>query len=101
LIKAADLSPFDMGRNRAPPRTGRRLTLAPTAIAVLKGLGAEFGAWPEVTIERGALVYGGRALPGVANGALFVLGTIAGVQGVVILYQRFPFRPSELLSRDA
>ena len=35
-----------------------------------------FGAWPEMTITRTALIYGGRVLPGVANGALFALGTI-------------------------
>ncbi len=49
-------------------------TVTPTAIALLKGLGAEFGAWPAMTIARTALVYGGRVLPGVANGALFALG---------------------------
>ena len=49
--------------------------MTPTAIALLTGLGAEFGAWPEMTIERTALVYGGRVLPGVANGALFALGS--------------------------
>lgn len=49
-------------------------TVTPTAIALLKGLGAEFGAWPEMTIARTALVYGGRVLPGVANGALFAIG---------------------------
>jgi pyridinium-3,5-bisthiocarboxylic acid mononucleotide nickel chelatase len=49
-------------------------TVTPTGIAVLKGLGAEFGAWPTMTIERTALVYGGRVLPGVANGAVFALG---------------------------
>jgi uncharacterized protein (DUF111 family) len=52
-------------------------TVTPTAIALLKGLGAQFGAWPEMTIELTALVYGGRILPGVANGALFALGTMA------------------------
>lgn len=56
-------------------------TVTPTAIALLKGLGAEFGPWPEMTIERTALVYGGRVLPGVANGALFALGTIVGARG--------------------
>jgi uncharacterized protein (DUF111 family) len=55
-------------------------TVTPTAIALLKGLGAQFGAWPEMTIELTALVYGGRVLPGVANGALFALGTIASAE---------------------
>jgi pyridinium-3,5-bisthiocarboxylic acid mononucleotide nickel chelatase len=49
-------------------------TVTPTAIALLHGLGAEFGGWPDIAIERTALIYGGRVLPGVANGALFALG---------------------------
>jgi uncharacterized protein (DUF111 family) len=49
-------------------------TVTPTAIALLKGLGAQFGAWPELTVTRTALIYGSRVLPGVANGALFALG---------------------------
>lgn len=56
-------------------------TITPTAIALLKGLGAEFGAWPEMTIARTALVYGGRVLPGVANGATFALGSIPTAAG--------------------
>lgn len=51
-------------------------TVTPTAIALLKGFNAQFGAWPEITIMRTALVYGGRVLPGVANGALFALGML-------------------------
>lgn len=50
-------------------------TVTPTAIALLKGFDARFGAWPEMTISRTALVYGGRVLPGVANGALFAMGS--------------------------
>jgi len=53
-------------------------TVTPTAIALLKGLGAVFGGWPEMTVARTALVYGGRVLPGVANGALFALGVRDG-----------------------
>lgn len=49
-------------------------TVTPTAIALLKAFGARFGAWPEMTIRQTALVYGGRVLPGVANGALFASG---------------------------
>jgi uncharacterized protein (DUF111 family) len=52
-------------------------TVTPTAIALLKGLGSEFGAWPEMTLVQTALVYGGRILPRVANGALFAIGTFA------------------------
>ena len=49
-------------------------TVTPTAIALLKGFGAQFGDWPEMTIRRQALVYGTRELPGVPNGAIFAWG---------------------------
>lgn len=49
-------------------------TVTPTAIALLRGLGARFGPWPSMTVARTALVFGSRILPGVANGALFALG---------------------------
>ncbi|KAA3628337.1 MAG: LarC family nickel insertion protein [Proteobacteria bacterium] len=49
-------------------------TVTPTAIALLKGLGARFGPWPSMTVSRTALVFGTRILPDVANGALFALG---------------------------
>lgn len=51
-------------------------TVTPTAIALLKGLGAQFGAWPRLTISNTALIYGGRILPGIANGALFAFGMV-------------------------
>lgn len=49
-------------------------TVTPTAIALLKGLGATFGLWPSMIVSRTALVFGSRILPGVANGALFAVG---------------------------
>jgi pyridinium-3,5-bisthiocarboxylic acid mononucleotide nickel chelatase len=49
-------------------------TVTPTAIALLKGLGATFGPWPDVTISRRALVYGTKVFSNVPNGAIFVLG---------------------------
>lgn len=49
-------------------------TVTPTALALLKGLGAEFGGWPRMKIDGRALVYGTRVLPGVANGAIFAIG---------------------------
>lgn len=49
-------------------------TVTPTAIALLKALGAVFGPWPAMTVRERALVYGGHVLPGVANGAIFALG---------------------------
>lgn len=49
-------------------------TITPTALALLKGMGAVFGPWPSVVVERQTLAYGSRLLPGVPNGGLFVLG---------------------------
>ncbi|MBO4301042.1 MAG: LarC family nickel insertion protein [Desulfovibrio sp.] len=50
-------------------------TVTPTAVALLRALGAEFGPWPCMRIRRQALVYGNREFAGVPNGALFALGT--------------------------
>jgi uncharacterized protein (DUF111 family) len=50
-------------------------TVTPTALALLKTFGAEFGPWPAMTLESQALVYGSRTLPGVPNGALFAWGS--------------------------
>lgn len=49
-------------------------TVTPTAASLLKALGAEFGPWPAMVMERQERVYGGRVLPGIPNGALFALG---------------------------
>jgi uncharacterized protein (DUF111 family) len=48
-------------------------TVTPTALAFLRSAGAHFGLWPEVTVEDVARAYGGRHLPNVPNGAMFVL----------------------------
>jgi hypothetical protein len=49
-------------------------TVTPTAIALLKALGAEFGGWPDMIVTGRAVVYGSRLLPGVPNGAVFAVG---------------------------
>jgi uncharacterized protein (DUF111 family) len=49
-------------------------TVTPTGLALLKAFGAQFGPWPEMLVLEQTLVYGSRILPGVPNGALFVLG---------------------------
>lgn len=49
-------------------------TVTPTAASLLQALGAEFGPWPALVMERQERIYGGRILPGVPNGALFALG---------------------------
>ena len=50
-------------------------TLTPTALSLLKALGAQFGPWPAMVIERQERIYGSRVLPGVPNGAVFAWGT--------------------------
>jgi uncharacterized protein (DUF111 family) len=50
-------------------------TVTPTALAFLKAAEASFGPWPAMIVEATARAYGGRLLPGVPNGALFILGT--------------------------
>lgn len=60
------------------PFAGRGETVTPTAVALLLSLGAEFGPWPAMRVERSALVYGTTVFPGAANGAVFALGTEDG-----------------------
>ena len=52
-------------------------TVTPTAISLLKAMEAAFGVWPAMTVRERALVYGGRVLPGIANGAIFARGPSA------------------------
>lgn len=49
-------------------------TVTPTAAALLRALGATFGPWPAMTVERTALVYGTRTFPDVPNGTIFAYG---------------------------
>ncbi|MCH7859489.1 MAG: LarC family nickel insertion protein [Candidatus Marinimicrobia bacterium] len=49
-------------------------TVTPTAISLLKAMGAEFGLWPPMMVERVERAYGGRVLPNIPNGAIFALG---------------------------
>lgn len=58
------------------PFAGRGETVTPTAIALLRALGAEFGPWPAMRIEKRALVYGGKIFEDAPNGAIFVCGPV-------------------------
>lgn len=49
-------------------------TVTPTAIALLKAFGTKFGLWPNVLVRNTFRVYGGRILPNIPNGAIFVHG---------------------------
>lgn len=50
-------------------------TVTPTALALLKAMDARFDGWPAVTVEDVVRVYGGRVVPNVPNGAIFVAGS--------------------------
>jgi len=56
------------------PFAGTGETVTPTAIALLRALGAEFGPWPSMRIEKRALVYGGKVFKDAPNGAIFAGG---------------------------
>jgi uncharacterized protein (DUF111 family) len=49
-------------------------TVTPTAMALLKVLGAEFGPWPAMRVNKRALAYGTKVFEGAPNGALFAFG---------------------------
>ncbi len=51
-------------------------TVTPTAIALLRSLGAEFGPWPAMRIRKKALVYGNRVFEKAPNGAVFAWGSL-------------------------
>ena len=56
------------------PFPGEGETVTPTAMALLRVLGAEFGPWPAMRVERRALIYGTRVFPGAPTGAVFAWG---------------------------
>ncbi len=57
--------------------SGHGETVTPTAIALLRALGAEFGPWPTMRIRHRALVYGERIFANAPNGSVWALGTQA------------------------
>lgn len=53
--------------------TGEAVT--PTGLAILKGLGAQFGPWPTMTVRKNLTTYApGKVFAGAPNGLLFALG---------------------------
>lgn len=57
------------------PFSGEGETVTPTAIALLRSLGATFGPWPAMRVEKRALVYGSRVFANAPNGTIFACGT--------------------------
>ncbi len=56
------------------PFAGKGETVTPTAIALLKSLGACFGPWPAMRIEKHVLAFGTKVFDNAPNGAIFALG---------------------------
>lgn len=56
------------------PFGGQGETVTPTGLALVRTLGAEFGPWPAMRVERRALVYGTRTFVDAPNGAMFAWG---------------------------
>ncbi|WP_297048200.1 nickel insertion protein [uncultured Desulfovibrio sp.] len=67
LLGGVPVRPFEGGED-----AGELVT--PTALALLKTLGCEFGPWPAFRVAGTALVFGTRVFPGTANGAVFAVG---------------------------
>ena len=57
------------------PFSGEGETVTPTAIALLRSLGATFGPWPAMLVEKRALVYGSRVFANAPHGTIFACGT--------------------------
>jgi uncharacterized protein (DUF111 family) len=53
---------------------GEGETVTPTALALLKALGATFGPWPEFTVQKTLISYGEKIFPNLPNGAIWALG---------------------------
>lgn len=58
--------------------SGHGETVTPTALALLKTLGAEFGPWPDMVVARQALVYGGKVFADAPNGIIWAYGGAYG-----------------------
>ncbi len=56
------------------PFAGKGETVTPTAIALLKSLGAQFGPWPAMLVEKHVLAFGTKVFENAPNGAIFALG---------------------------
>lgn len=54
---------------------GKGETITPTAIALLKAFGAEFGPWPSMALRTQCLVYGGKVFENAPNGTIFAMGS--------------------------
>ena len=56
------------------PWSGEGEPVTPTGLAVLQGLGARFGGWPEMVVTDHVTVFTPKIFEGVANGTLMAFG---------------------------
>ncbi len=57
------------------PFAGRGEAVTPTGLAILKGLGAQFGPWPAMVVRKNLTAFApGKFFEGAPNGLLFALG---------------------------
>lgn len=54
--------------------SGEGETITPTALSLLKALGATFGPWPDMIVEKTVISYGGKIFKNAPNGAVWALG---------------------------
>lgn len=58
------------------PYTGSGEPVTPTGLAILLGLGVQFGGWPEMTVTKHVTAFApGKFFEGSANGTIFALGS--------------------------
>ncbi len=57
------------------PYAGTGEPITPTGLAILKGFGARFGGWPEMTVEKTATIFTKQRFEGTPNGTLFAMGS--------------------------
>jgi len=55
--------------------TGYGETVTPTALSLLKTLGAAFGKWPAMTVQKTIISYGTKVFTDAPNGAIWAMGT--------------------------
>lgn len=54
---------------------GQGETVTPTAMALLKALGANFGPWPTMCVEKTCISYGTKVFTNAPNGAVWAMGS--------------------------
>lgn len=54
--------------------SGTGETVTPTALCLLRAMGADFGSWPQMMLQKGVISYGNKVFSGAPNGAVWAIG---------------------------